>query len=85
MVCPLLDARSGTCLVYEARPVACRAYGFYAEREFVLGCFRIRAIADELPDVVWGNHVALEGELRALGEAAELAVHIGADDADAVD
>jgi Fe-S-cluster containining protein len=85
VVCPLLDADSRTCLVYEARPVACRAYGFYAERECVLGCFRIGAIADELPDVVWGNHVALEGELCALGEAVELAVHIGADDAEAKD
>src|SRR5690348_1258614 len=38
VVCPLLDTASGTCLIYEARPVACRAYGFYAEREYVLGC-----------------------------------------------
>jgi hypothetical protein len=68
--------------VYEARPVACRAYGFYAEREFVLGCFRIRAIADECPDVVWGNHAALNDQLSSFGEAAQLAVHIGADDAD---
>jgi Fe-S-cluster containining protein len=83
VVCPLLDAESGTCLVYEARPVACRSYGFYAERESVLGCFRIRAIADEFPNVVWGNHAALEGELRTLGEAVELSVHIGTDDADA--
>ena len=82
-VCPLLDAESGACLVYEARPIACRSYGFYAEREYVLGCFRIRAIADERPDVVWGNHAALGSELRLLGEAAELAVHIGSDDADA--
>ncbi len=60
VICPLLDEDSGTCLVYEARPVACRAYGFYAERESVLGCSRIEAMALQLPHVVWGNHAVLE-------------------------
>ncbi len=73
VVCPLLDSASGACLVYDSRPVACRAYGFYAERQYVLGCSRIRSIADDTPDIVWGNHVALEGDLRSLGEPAELA------------
>ncbi len=73
VVCPLLDLESGTCLVYDARPVACRAYGFYAEREYVLGCRRIEAAGDAAPNIVWGNHAALEGELRELGPAAELA------------
>src|SRR3569833_371634 len=36
VVCPLLDTRAGACLVYQARPVACRPYGFYRERENVL-------------------------------------------------
>ena len=44
VVCPLLDIETGACLVYDARPVACRAYGFYAERESVLGCGRIESI-----------------------------------------
>lgn len=72
VVCPLLDIDSGTCLVYEARPVACRAYGFYTERQYVLGCSRIESIGQELPDVVWGNHAALEDRLGALGAAAPL-------------
>ena len=72
VVCPLLDADSGTCLVYEARPVACRAYGFYAERQFVLGCGRIEALGLRSPDLVWGNHRSLEASLGALGEAATL-------------
>ena len=71
-VCPLLDVEFGTCLVYEARPVACRAYGFYAERQYVLGCSRIESIGHESPDVIWGNHAALEERLRALGEARSL-------------
>jgi uncharacterized protein len=68
-VCPLLDTESRACLVYEARPIACRTYGFYAEREWVLGCDRIAAIAAENRDVVWGNHAAIGSE--SLGEAAE--------------
>jgi Fe-S-cluster containining protein len=72
VVCPMLDTASGTCLVYEARPVACRSYGFYVERENVLGCSRIESIAAQTPDVIWGNHTALEERLRSLGPAAEL-------------
>jgi Fe-S-cluster containining protein len=72
VVCPLLDADSGACLIYEARPVACRAYGFYAERESLLGCFRIESLAREVSDVVWGNHVSLQAHLDSLGPAAAL-------------
>lgn len=71
-VCPLLDTEAGACLIYDVRPVACRAYGFYAEREKVLGCSRIEAIAESAPQVVWGNHVALEEDLRELGDEAGL-------------
>lgn len=72
VVCPLLDREAGACLAYQARPVACRAYGFYAERQFVLGCSRIEAIGEARRDIVWGNHLALEEDLRALGPAREL-------------
>jgi len=72
-VCPLLDTGAGACLIYDARPVACRSYGFYAERELVLGCHRILAISEETPDILWGNHLALDEQLRAFGEARPLA------------
>lgn len=72
MVCPLLDRESGACLVYEGRPVACRAYGFYAARDGVYGCGQIEAIAETGPAVVWGNHAALEEQLTALGEVREI-------------
>ena len=72
VVCPLLDSASGSCLVYPARPVACRAYGFYAEREAVLGCSRIESVAHQSADVIWGNHTTLEARLDQLGPAAEL-------------
>jgi len=77
VVCPLLDADRGTCLVYEARPVACRAYGFYVEQREVLGCSRIESVSLQSPNVVWGNHVALEEKVRRLGAAAELSVWLG--------
>lgn len=72
VVCPLLDTGAGVCLVYDARPVACRAYGFYAERSQVLGCTRIEAVGDQSPEIVWGNHLALEERLSVMGPAAEL-------------
>jgi len=79
VICPLLDRDSGTCLVYEARPVACRAYGFYAEREYVLGCSRIESIGQQFPEVVWGNHAVLEDELRSLGADATLPEWLGSE------
>ena len=69
--CPLLD--SGVCLVYEARPIACRSYGFYADRGKVLGCHRIEALAAAAPGIVWGNQASLERELdQELGAARPL-------------
>src|SRR5438067_2196121 len=46
VVCPMLDRDSGTCLVCDVRPIACRSYGFYVERESVLGCHRIESLAE---------------------------------------
>lgn len=71
-VCPLLDRDSGACLVYAARPVECRTYGFYVERERVIGCERIEALAKDSPDVIWGNHETIDAELGKLGAAAPL-------------
>lgn len=77
--CPLLDPDQGACLVYAHRPIACRAYGFYAARDGGLWCDVIEArvsAADvdgvalgdvALGNVVFGNHEALD---RALAAAA---------------
>lgn len=73
VTCPLLDLESGACLIYEARPVACRTYGFYAERDAVLGCHEIEALGRGIADLIWGNHVPIERGLKALGESKELA------------
>ncbi len=75
VTCPLLDLASGTCPVYAQRPVACRTYGFYAQRGLGLYCGDIEAkVADgELIDVVWGNHDAIDRRLAEFGEVRTLA------------
>ncbi len=32
ILCPMLDETAGACRVYPFRPVACRTYGFFVER-----------------------------------------------------
>ena len=74
VVCPLLDPASGACPVYAARPVACRTYGFYVQRELGLYCHEIESrVADGvLADVVWGNHDIIDRRLAGLGEVRAL-------------
>lgn len=74
LVCPLLDQASGACPVYAQRPVACRTYGFYVQRDLGLYCRDIEARVEEgaLADVVWGNHDAIDRRLAALGEVRPL-------------
>ena len=69
LTCPFLDHDRGECFVYDARPAACRTYGFYVERDRGLYCRLIegRAGRGEFDDVVWGNHESIEVRLDALG------------------
>ena len=70
VVCPLLDQSTGACPVYAQRPVACRTYGFYVQRDLGLYCHDIESrVADgALANVVWGNHDAIDHRLAGLGE-----------------
>ena len=79
VVCPMLDTSAGACLIYDARPVACRTYGFYAERQDVLGCHRIESLSSEAPDVIWGNHASVEAASRDLGDAKELSAWLSSE------
>jgi Fe-S-cluster containining protein len=67
--CPFLDRGSGACLVYDARPVECRTYGFYADREAGLYCAEIQSRVErgEWSSVIWGNAEAVEARLDLLG------------------
>ena len=70
-VCPLLDA-SGACRIYDARPIACRTYGFYAARDGGRGC----SIVEEsgvTDGVMLGNHDVIERALDELGDHKSLA------------
>lgn len=74
VVCPLLDRNTGACPVYAERPVACRSYGFYVQRDKGLYCHDIEGqeAAGSLADVVWGNHDAIDQRLASLGERRAL-------------
>lgn len=74
IVCPLLDQAAGACRVYAHRPVACRTYGFYVQRDLGLYCKDIesRVAGGAWAEVVWGNHDAIDRRLGALGDTREL-------------
>lgn len=74
ITCPMLDLTVGTCHVYAQRPVACRTYGFYVQRDKGLYCNDIKTRVDDgtWAEVVWGNHDAIDQRLAVLGEARAL-------------
>lgn len=75
IVCPLLDRDAGTCLTYDARPLACRTYGFYVDGADGKHCERVTeaVLAHPSEDVVWGNEPALlDGAARELGPSRTL-------------
>lgn len=74
VICPLLDQAAGACRVYEHRPVACRTYGFYVQRDKGLYCHDIEARVAEgaWADVVWGNQDVIDHRLLGLGNARDL-------------
>jgi len=74
VTCPFLDRETGACPVYPHRPIACRTYGFYVQRDRGLYCGEIeaRVASGDLAFVVWGNHDAIDRGLAALGEARPL-------------
>lgn len=74
LTCPMLDLASAACPVYAQRPVACRTYGFYVQRDKGLYCADLEAqvAAGVLDDVVWGNHDGIDRQLGSLGETRPL-------------
>ena len=74
IICPMLDQSAGVCRVYAHRPVACRTYGFYVQREQGLYCKDIEArVADgDWAGVVWGNHDTIDRRLGGLGDTRDL-------------
>jgi len=79
IVCPMLDQAAGACLVYVHRPIACRTYGFYVQRDLGVYCKDIesRVAAGDWAEVVWGNHDAIDHRLGGLGETRDLTEWFG--------
>jgi len=61
-------------MVYVHRPVACRTYGFYVQRDKGLYCKDIesRVAGGDWAEVVWGNQDAIDRRLCGLGETRDL-------------
>lgn len=74
LVCPFLQEQEGICRIYESRPIACRTYGFYQERDGGLYCSAVQGLVEsgECDHVVWGNGEAIERRLEALGQRRDL-------------
>jgi Fe-S-cluster containining protein len=74
VICPMLNQSLGVCMVYAHRPVACRTYGFYVQRDKGLYCKDIesRVAEGDWAMVVWGNHDAIDRSLNALGDSRDL-------------
>ena len=74
VVCPLLDLQTGACRIYAHRPIACRTYGFYVQRDKGLYCRDIEARVDDgtLSDVIWGNHDVIDHQLNGQGKICAL-------------
>jgi Fe-S-cluster containining protein len=80
ITCPFLDPANGACLVYAHRPVACRTYGFYVERDQGLYCGIIQSSVErgDLNHITWGNHSSIEHRLAALGTSRPLSEWLAA-------
>ena len=70
VTCPLLE--NGVCSVYDVRPISCRTYGFYAERDAGLHCAIVTEHTKDR-DVIWGNGEAIAADLRRDGPERSLA------------
>jgi Fe-S-cluster containining protein len=74
ITCPMLDRTTRACRVYTQRPIACRTYGFYVQRDQGLYCKEIESrVADgDWTEVVWGNQDVIDNRLGDLGDTLEL-------------
>jgi Fe-S-cluster containining protein len=78
VTCPLLGP-DGTCTVYAVRPIACRTYGFYTERDAGLHCAIVtEAVGDTA--VIWGNGEAIAADLRQHGPEKSLSAWLRDDE-----
>ena len=67
VACAFLDDEAGACQIYEARPAACRTYGFFVAGPRELWCSKIDAAleSNQAEAITWGNHHGVERRLTA--------------------
>lgn len=67
VVCPMLDTTEGRCLTYDARPVACRTYGYYRSHSHDAWCDKVQEhVQRTAPACPAGNHDAVERALQSM-------------------
>ncbi len=74
VICPMLDRQEGACLVYAARPLACRTYGYFDQRGIGVYCLDIESEVNQgrFRDVIWGNQDAIDRDQSRLGQLRSL-------------
>ena len=78
VVCPYLDEQEGACRIYDSRPIACRAYGFFVARDHDQYCDQIETAVNDRGEVaiVWGHAEALHQDVARLsGPPITFATH----------
>jgi uncharacterized protein len=70
----MLDRQDGACLVYAARPIACRTYGYYVQRGVGVYCLDIESEVKQggFQDVIWGNQDVIDRDQARLGPLRSL-------------
>jgi uncharacterized protein len=71
VVCPYLNEQEGACRIYDARPIACRTYGFFVARDHDQYCQQIETEIHERGEnaIVWGNAEAVRHDLEQMSGA----------------
>ena len=78
VVYPYLDEQEGACRIYDARPIACRTYGFFVARDHDQYCGQIETAVNERGDaaIVWGHAEAIRHDVARLsGQPITFATH----------
>lgn len=71
VVCPYLNQQEGSCYIYDSRPIICRTYGFFVDREHDLYCQQIETEVSKHEEdaIVWGNAAVIGNEIERISGA----------------
>ena len=68
VICPYLDEQEGACRIYDARPLACRTYGFFVARDHDQYCEQIETAVNDRSEtaIVWGHAESIRHDIERL-------------------